>query len=90
MAKITTQRNGWLIPGTDCGMMNSENAIRIKIESIAQFRKKVHADSNSSFFYNVEINGKLIYKYITKKDMDDDFERIEYIITNDVDEGRVF
>ena len=90
MSKITTQRNGWLIPGTDCGMINSENAIRIKIKDISRFRKKVTSDSNRAFFYNVEIDGQLVYKYMTKKSMDDDFERIEFAIINDIDEGRVF
>ncbi len=100
MAKITTQRNGWLIPGTDCGMMNSENAIRIKIKDISKFRKKVTSDSNQASFYNVgidgqfvsnvEIDGQFVYKYMTKKNMDDDFERIEFAIVNDIDDGRVF
>ena len=110
MAKITTQRNGWLIPGTDCGMMNSENAIRIKIKDISKFRKKVTSDSNQAsfynvgidgqfvsnveidvqFVYNVEIDGQFVYKYMTKKNMDDDFERIEFAIVNDIDDGRVF
>ena len=90
MTKITAQRNGWLIPGTDCGIVNSENAIRIKIKSIEQFRKKIHTNSGGPFQYNLEINGKLIYKYVTEKDMDDDFKRIEYAIINDIDEGRVF
>ena len=100
MAKINTQRNGWLIPGTDCGMMNSENAIRIKIKDISKFRKKVTSDSNQASFYNVgidgqfvsnvEIDGQFVYKYMTKKNMDDDFERIEFAIVNDIDDGRVF
>jgi len=87
--KITIKRNGWIIPGTDCGLINPENAIRLRISEIKKFRKKVH-DSHNSFNYNIEVNGDFVYKYFDLESLNADFERIEAAIIEDDDEGRVF